>query len=270
TNPITDWFRTTSTYDIQGNLLTVTDALGRVAFAQVYDLAKRPLRVESIDAGIRRTVLDALGNPVEGRDSKGGLVLHAYDAVHRPIRLWARDDSSSPITLRERLTYGDSADATLTPAQAAAANLLGKLYQHYDEAGLQTFVAYDFKGNVLEKVRQVISDAAILAVFNPPPPNWQVPAFRVDWQPPSGTTLEQHASRLLDLTEYRISITHDGLNRIKSMRYPQDVDGKRKELLPQYNRAGALERVALDGVTFVDHIAYNAKGQRTLIAYGNG
>ena len=25
----------------------------------------------------------------------------------------------------------------------------------------------------------------------------------------------------------------------------------------------------LDGETFVEHIAYNAKGQRTLIAYGN-
>ena len=39
---------------------------------------------------------------------------------------------------------------------------------------------------------------------------------------------------------------------------------------PRYNRAGALESVELDGATFVDHIAYNAKGQRALIAYGNG
>jgi RHS repeat-associated protein len=269
-SPATDWFTTTSTYDIQGNLLTVTDALGRVAFKHVYDLAKHPLRVESIDAGIRRTVLDALGSSVEGRDSKGALVLHAYDVVHRPIRLWARDDSSSPITLRERLVYGDSADSALTPAQAVAANLLGKPYQHYDEARLLTVGFYDFKGNVLEKVRQVISDAAILAVFNPPPPNWQVPAFRVDWQPLTGETFQQHANRLLDPTEYRTSLTYDGLNRIKSMRYPQDVDGQRKELRPQYNRAGALERVELDGTTFVEHIVYNAKGQRVLIACGNG
>jgi len=269
-NPATDWFTITSTYDIQGNLRTVTDALGRVAFAHVYDLAKRPLRVESIDAGIRRTVLDALGNPVEGRDSKGALVLHAYDVVHRPIRLWARDDSSSPMTLRERLTYGDSADSALTPAQAAAANLLGKSYQHYDEAGLQTFVAYDFKSNSLEMVRQVIRDAAILAVFNPPPTNWQVPAFRVDWQPLTGETFQQHANRLLDPTEYRTSIVYDGLNCLKSMRYPQGVDGQRKELRPLYNRAGGLEHVELDGSTFVDHIAYNAKGQRTFITYSNG
>src|SRR5262249_47902952 len=143
-NPATDWFTTTSTYDIQGNLLTVTDALGRVAFTHVYDLAKHPLRVESIDAGMRRTVLDALGTPVEGRDSKGALVLHAYDVLHRPMRLWARDDSNGPITMRERLMYGDSADAALTQAQAVAVNVLGKPYKHYDEAGLLTVEAYDF------------------------------------------------------------------------------------------------------------------------------
>src|SRR6185436_3237517 len=32
----------------------------------------------------------------------------------------------------------------------------------------------------------------------------------------------------------------------------------------------ALERVELDGITFVERIAHDAKGQRTLIAYGNG
>src|SRR5207249_1248554 len=56
--PATDWYTTRSTYDIQGNLLTVTDALGRLAFQHVYDLAKRPWRVDSIDAGLRRSVLD--------------------------------------------------------------------------------------------------------------------------------------------------------------------------------------------------------------------
>ena len=144
--------------------------------------------------------------------------------------------------------------------------MLGKPYQHYDEAGLLAFETYDFKANVLEKTRKVISDARILSVFEPATANnWQVQAFRVGWQPASGITLENHASGLLDPIEYRTSITYDGLNRIKTMRYPQDVDGERKELRPQYNRASALERVELDGTTFVDHIAYNAKGQR--VAY---
>jgi RHS repeat-associated protein len=238
-----------------------------VAFKHVYDLAKHPLRIESIDAGLRRTVLDAMGNAIEGRDSKGALVLHAYDVLNRPIRLWARDDSNSAVTLRERLEYGDGSDKNQPVNERndnRAANRLGKLYRHYDEAGVLTFATYDFKGNVLEKARQVISDAAILKVFEQGASrNWQVPAFRVDWQ-------ASNANTLLDITEYRTTISYDGLNRIKMLRYPQDVDGQRKELLPQYNRAGALESVALDDEIYVERIAYNAKGQRTLIVYGNG
>ena len=53
------------------------------------------------------------------------------------------------------------------------------------------------------------------------------------------------------------------------MRYPEDASGIRRTLTPHYNRAGALERVELNGTTYVAHIAYNAKGQRTLIVYGN-
>ena len=67
-----------------------------------------------------------------------------------------------------------------------------------------------------------------------------------------------------------MSATYDALNRIKLMRQPQDVEGQRKTLRPHYNRAGALERVTLDGTTYVERLAYDAKGQRSLIAYGNG
>ena len=148
-------------------------------------------------------------------------------------------------------------------------NRLGKLHRHYDEAGLLALPAYDFKGNVLEKSRRVIGDDPILAVFDSPPPDWQITAFRVDWQS-DGTTLEEHAATLLDSTLYETSFTYDALNRIRTMRYPQDVEGERKELRPAYNRAGALESVVLDGATYVERIAYNAKGQRLLIAYGNG
>ncbi|MGH7491838.1 MAG: SpvB/TcaC N-terminal domain-containing protein [bacterium] len=259
-----DWLVTHSTYDIQGNLLTVTDARGRIAFKHVYDLANHPLRIESIDAGLRRTVLDAMGNTLENRDSKGALVLHAYDVLNRPLRLWARDDSTSAVALRLRLEYGDGSNKNQPVNERdtnRTANRLGKLYHHYDEAGLLTFTSYDFKGNVLEKARQVIGDAAILAVFDPA--NWQVRAFRADWE-------ASNASMLLDSTEYHTTTSYDGLNRIKTMHYPPDVDGKRQELQPRYNRAGAFESVALEGKAYVERIAYNAKGQRTLIAYGNG
>jgi RHS repeat-associated protein len=270
--PATDWYITRSTYDIRGNLLTVADPLGRVAFRHVYDLAPkaRMLRVEQLDAGARQTMVDAAGDPIEQRGSKESLGLRAYDVLNRPIRLWARDGTDLSLTLREHLIYGDSSDVGLSATQAAASNLLGRPYQHYDEAGLQTFAAYDFKGNALEKARQAIADAQLLQVFAGPPPNWQAPAFQMDWQPPQGTPLATYATQLLDAAAYQTTLAYDALNRVKLLRSPQDVTGARKELALRYNRAGALEQVELDGTSFVAWIAYNAKGQRTLIAYGNG
>jgi RHS repeat-associated protein len=267
---VADWYTIRSTYDLRGNLSTVTDALGRRAFQYIYDLANNPLRTESIDAGARFAVLSAVGNIVEQRDSKGAIVLQTYDVLNRPIRIWACDRADQGLTLRQQLIYGDDSNSGLTIEQARTANLLGALFHYYDEAGRQIFESYDFKGNLREKIRQVIGDAVILGVFTPPPPDWQVEAFRVDWQPREGTTLSEHAADQLDPFQYRISMVYDALNRVSRLRYPEDVENTRRELRPHYNNAGTLERVELNEQTFVERIAYNAKGQRTLIALGNG
>jgi hypothetical protein len=106
-----------------------------------------------------------------------------------------------------------------------------------------------------------------------PPPDGNVKAYRVDWAPDgdsSPAALETRAAMLLDSQVYQTSSAFDALNRIKLARYPQNVDGARKELHPTYNRAGVLEQVSLDGAIYVNRIAYNAKGQRALVAYGNG
>ena len=97
--------------------------LGRTVARSVYDLANRALRGESLDAGIARSVIDAAGNAVESRDAKGALALRAYDVLNRPVLAWARDGAGLPLTLRERLVYGDAAGL----ADAAARNLRGRL-----------------------------------------------------------------------------------------------------------------------------------------------
>jgi hypothetical protein len=107
-----------------------------------------------------------------------------------------------------------------------------------------------------------VSNAAILDKFNAPPPGWEIEAFRVDWNTPVSTPL--------DAKNYLSSTTCDALNRVKLVVYPEDVEGKRRRISPCYNRGGALESIALDGDKFIERIAYNAKGQRVLIAYGNG
>jgi RHS repeat-associated protein len=265
----TDWFVTRSVYDVAGNLLSVTDAFGRSAIRYVYDMAGITLRTDSIDAGLRRTVLDAVGNPVEQRDGKGALLLSTYDDRNRPTHLWARDGVGQPLTLRQHLIYGDSQDVALPTAESRSRNLLGRLVAHYDEGGRLTAGAYDFKGSLREKTRRVIRDDAILSVFAAPSIDFLVDAFRVDWQPAPGVTLDDHADLLLDPFEYTTTTVYDALNRARRIRYPEDVEGRRRELVPRYDRAGGLQSVTLDGEAFVEHIAYNAKKQRTLIAYGN-
>lgn len=265
------------TYDVQGNLLTVTDALGRVAFKYEYDLIKRLLHVESLDAGTRLTVLDAIGNPVEQRDSKGSLLLRTYDLLNRPQRLWARNDINSPLTLRERLEYGDGSDPNQLQEERTASqamNRLARLSENYDEAGLLSFKKYDFKGNTLIKLRRVIKDGQILNSFNPSTPDNEPGTFCVDWEPPSGVSFEDHILTLLDPAEYKTSFHYDALNRVKTMSLPKDAASSPelssgKILHPCYNRAGNLESLKLDDQTYIEHIAYNAKGQRTFIAYGN-
>ncbi len=247
-------YRTISTYDIRGNLLKVKDAIGRLAFQHIYDLADNPLRIDSIDAGIRRTILDAAGNEIERRDSKKALILQGYDGLNRPTRLWARDREDQSVTLRERILYGDSIEPG-APENPLDHNLLGKPYKHYDEAGLLTFEVYDFKGNLEEKIRRVVRDAEI-------EDEWEA-----DWVSPIDESC-------LEGFEYRNSARYDALNRPKDVTYPEEasdprVAGHRAVLEHRYNRAGALESVTLDGASYVARIAYNAKGQRVLIAYGN-
>jgi len=250
-------------YDIQGNLKLVTDALGRVAFNYVYDLKPKAgeedsganvLWMEHIDSGEKTAVFDAAFKNIELNDAKGAQVLNAYDGLQRPVKMWAKDIASEAVTLRQQLFYGDSAGLT-NPEET---NHLGQLYRHMDEAGRVIFNAYDFKGNLLQKQRSVVADSEIMAMFSGPPSGWDVPTYRVDWDNPP--TLEG---------TYVTDMQYDALNRITQLVYPKDVDDERKVLLPSYNKAGALESVELDSDKYVTHIAYNAKGQRILIAYAN-
>jgi RHS repeat-associated protein len=269
-----DWFTTRSAYDIQGNLVATTDPLGREAFRYSFDLAKRRWRMDSIDAGRRDSVPDALGHPVETRDSKGAVTLAAFDLLHRPTRVWARDDAAGRVTLRQIVEYGDGGVPDQAPADrdaSRALNLLGRWVRHHDEAGLVTVAAADFKGNVLESARQVIADTPILATYQQAQaPGWQVVPFQVDWAPAPGQTQAERDGQLVEPTGYVTSTRYDALNRIVSHRLPTDVEGHRRELRPTYNRAGALETIELDGVPYIQRIANDARGQRALVAYSNG
>ena len=265
---------TRTAYDIQGNVTAITDALGRAAFTYRFDLLKRRWRMDSIDARRRDTVPDAAGAAVEARGSKGALTLTGYDRAHRPSRAWARNDATGPISLRQKVEYGDAGDPEqdlAARAEAKARNLLGRPVRSYDEAGLVISGGMDFKGNPLSTTRQVIADAPILATYTAAAADgWQVAAFTVDWTPGPGQTQGVHDAELLDPDSYTHDTVYDALNRVTRHTLPADVTGHRGVLTPTYNRASAMDGIRLDDTVYVRQIAYDAKGQRSLIAHGNG
>jgi RHS repeat-associated protein len=249
-------------YDIRGNLLLVQDAYDRDVFEHKYDLRSPskegesipPLRTIHINKGTSIVVFDCAGKPAETRDAKGALTLHAYDGMQRPQYMWGRDNADENVTMRQCSVYGND----------NSNNSIGKIYEHYDESGYERINYYDFKGNVLQKIKQVIADTEILqTIKDSKDGGWvTVGCYRVDW-----TDLN---TGILSSTEYQSDMEYDALNRIKKITYPADASSNRKELIPSYNRAGALHHVEFDGNEYVKDIAYNAKGQRLLIAYGNG
>jgi RHS repeat-associated protein len=235
-------------YDIRGNLLKVTEALGRTAFTHVYDLADRPLRTTHIDSGASCSLTDAIGKPIESTDAKGARTLVSYDTLQRPVHGWAQNNGSDTLRMVMHNRYGEES------TDPADSNLLGKPWQQYDEAGRVEFTAYDFKGNLLNKVRKVFNAATLKGQLD------GYASFLIDW-----TSMPD----VLDTFDYATSSSYDALNRVIAITLPENVDEERKEITPSYNRAGALEKVNYDGTDHVRHIAYNAKGQRLLIAFGN-
>jgi RHS repeat-associated protein len=245
---------TRSAYDPRGNLVAGTDAHGRPAFSHAYDLTNRLLRTTSLDAGTRMTVLDAAGNTIESRDDRGAITLRTYDPLNRPRRMWARDDGTRPVTLREVVEYGDGADPDQPPAERAlarAANQLGRIRRHLDDAGMVTVDRYDLDGNALTVARRVVSDAALAA-------GW-IPA----WDGPD-------AEAALETVAHVIRHRYDALGRVEVSELPLPGGAPPTRMIQTHGRSSSPIVLSLDDDDLVATVAFNARGQRVLIAYGNG
>lgn len=263
-----------ATYDIRGNQLSMIDPLGRIAFRNSYDLTydenngSRLWRIESHDGGVRKMIHNVMGQELERRDGKGSLCLKAYDELNRPICFWSRNKADLPVTLRQKLLYGDSANLS----DPAAFNLNLRLFQHFDEAGKVEKTHYDFKGNTLSSTRQVIKDEVVTALCGTP----EFQHFQVDW-----AVLDPDS--ILEEDICQIDSRFDALNRVQQQQLPRDVEGQQKVILSDYDRSGKLKAIRLlstSGASASDlsqasilaevkHIVYNARGQRVLQVSGN-
>ncbi|MEZ4889786.1 MAG: hypothetical protein R2779_04235, partial [Crocinitomicaceae bacterium] len=263
-------------YDIRGNLLEVRDPYNRKVFEHKYDLRPPqkddngeeqplpPLWTRHIDSGESTVVLDVMGKVVESEDVKGAKTLNGFGVMNRPTYSWAKDTSSEAFTIRHAIIYGD--DVTHGPLNPKTTNHLGQPYKNYDDSGLDTILEYDFKGNVVEAQKQVIKDSLLLDAINAGASNsWKVTPYIVDWT----IAPWSEETNLLE-GNYQTNVVFDALNRPTETTYPADIDNNRKVATTTYNRAGALEKITFDGTDYINHIAYNTKGDVIITAYGNG
>jgi RHS repeat-associated protein len=221
--------------DIEGNQREVIDAKDRAVMRYDYDLLGVRIHQAGMEAGERWTLNDAKGKPIRAWDSRRFIRRAAYDELRRPAGLFVTE--SGVERLAELTVYGEGL--------GDAGNHRARVHQLFDGAGVVTSEIYDFKGNLLRRKRELLPDYK----------------QAVNW-------LQNLATNDGAFTS---DMSFDALNRPVTMTTP---DNSVYRLT--FNEANLLDRleVSLRGAAtatpFVTNVNYNAKGQRELIAYGNG
>jgi len=288
---------THSFQDIQGNILEIRDgrnseeltesdaaidfnlrtpkgnqtSQGNRVMTYAYAMNGLQLYQDSMDAGRRWALVNALGNPFYSWDDRGHASRVKYDALQRPTHIFVEPEGKEPI-LVERMFYGEDIGVI---EEARKFNLRGQLIWHFDGAGLLVNQRMDFKGNPLESYRR-------LAQFDykkdTTKPSWfdTVPT----WNSFGESTFlpgEEELIERLETDRYVTTSQYDALNRPVIMTAPDGYDDLDPSVYRYgYNKAGALNdlHVHVQGdpgeTTFVRNIDYNARGQRSCIRYGNG
>ncbi len=266
--------------DAEGKPLAVFDTLGRrvveyclreprpgggFRYVAGYDVAGNSLYQNGMDNGARRNLLNVAGNPLRTWDALGQAFRLRHDLLQRPTHRYV-STGGGPEVLLERFVYGEG---------MADRNLCGKLFRHYDGSGLSVSGRHDFKGNLLESVHHLAREYRA----------------SVDWVALDDIDdvdeLDAAAAPLLSPSDRFAAFTvYDALNRPVQVVTPHSASMRPNVLRPSYNEANLLDAMSvwlqrptapdalLDPGTAdlraVDDIAYNARGQRTRLALGNG
>jgi RHS repeat-associated protein len=235
---IEDQYATRVVFDIEGHQREVLDANDRIIMRYDYDMVGTRIHQASMDAGERWMLNDVAGKPFYVWDSRNHQFRTTWDQLRRPFESFLRE-GNGPDILIGRTVYGE-----LQP-NPEARNQRGKVVQLFDQAGVVTTDDYDFKGNLLKSKRQLAREYKV--------------------------TLNWSGNPVLETDVFVSSTTYDALNRPRTAVSP---DGS--VYRPTFNESNLLKEVdvnlrgALTATPFVTNIEYNAKGQRVLIAYGNG
>ncbi|QRM90339.1 hypothetical protein FG167_14205 [Lacinutrix sp. WUR7] len=233
--------------DTVGNPLQTYDANNLLAQEAVFDLAGRPLKSSSNDAGTS-FILYAIDNqPVYSWLPRKQRMRMEYDQFRRPTELWVKENGVESI--KETTVYGEQYSAT-----PETANMRGQVWKTFDGAGFAEITQYDFKGAPLESKRHLFKNHL---------ETWDIPKIAN----PNTITFETFMSK----------IKYDALGRPTETEAADGNITQRGSLTRnEYDQSGALIKVKtkLPNETVfseqVKNISYNEKGQREKIQYGNG
>lgn len=277
--------------DIEGNQKEVRDAVvqnddmqGRVVMRYDYDMLGNIIHQISMDAGNRWMLNDVAGKSIHAWDDRGHAFRTEYDSLRRPLCSYVKDTNSAnpdEELLTERLIYGEQ------HPEDELRNLRGALYLHFDQAGVVTNEVFDFKGNLLRSSRRLAREYKRTV-------DWRIlvdtdlhltPLSKIDL-----ARLEIRIAPVLETETFNSRISYDALNRQVQLIVPHsNRRGTAFNVVqPVYNEANLVKRIrtwlghreeparllneATDAPSpvGVNHIEYNAKGQRRRIDYGNG
>ena len=241
--------------DIEGNQRQVIDAHDRVVLRYDYNMLGDVIHHASMEAGERWMLNDVSGNAIRAFDSRGHAMRDEYDALRRPLNSFVRLGAAPEIQVG-RTIYGDSLP------DPEARNLRGQVVQVFDQAGVATSEAFDFKDNLVSTRRQLAREYKKL----------------LDWSADVPLEEETFSGRM----------RYDALEHVIQVIAPHsDRPGAKVSIIqPRHNEANLLEQVAVwlnqdaEPVDLLDpstatmpavrDLDYDAKGQRTRIEYGNG
>ncbi|WP_157198458.1 SpvB/TcaC N-terminal domain-containing protein [Mariniradius saccharolyticus] len=253
-----EFYMTRVSLDIEGNLRSVTDARGNTVMQYKYDMLGNLVCQNSMDAGQRWLLTNILGSPLRTWDERNHELRYYYDATQRPTHSKVvGGDGLAPLDhVFDRVMYGED---LLTAnrdnkAELQGRNILGQVIQYFDTGGLIDTPEYDFKGQPTSTTRRLFKKYKEVA-------NWIDANLVDDLETGDGFTFTTET---------------DALGRITRHTAPD-----KSIILPFYDESGALyaEHVShFDSIThtysdekpYIKSIAYNEKGQRTKVIYGNG
>lgn len=251
---VTETLQTIAEYDEVGRLLLTQDPRFHDQGKGVYNsqnfystLLGPAFKFMSVDAGSTWEIPNVFGNLVFTRNSRNAALFITYDELQRPLskKVLKKDSLRDPLSLdqvTEYFIYGES------QAQDQGYNLRGKLYKHYDQAGMITYPSYSLLGHSLE-TKQCLRQAY---------------QEEVNWPSEEGERL-----KLLQDHVYNTSINYDALGRVVKL---IEVDGSIVQ--PFYYVSGRLSNIQVSTseivAMYVQNIVYDAKSQRLSLKLGNG